>query len=195
MNNINLPAGILQSPFFDPKAPAAANYGAIGFVIGHELTHGFDDQGAQFDGNGNLRNWWTPQDLKAFKQATDCIVTQYSNYKVNSLSVQGQLVVGEATADLGGLMLAYHAFHASKDFSNAKTIAGLSPAQQFFLASAHVWASTVRPEQARHLITTDPHPPAMYRVNGTLANMLPFQNAFGLKEPGHMINNPRCVIW
>ncbi|MFW2535474.1 M13-type metalloendopeptidase, partial [Legionella sp. 28fT52] len=171
MNNINIPAGILQPPFFDPKAPAAVNYGAIGFVIGHEITHGFDDQGAQFDGHGNLKNWWTAEDLKKFQAATNCIMKQFSQYKVDGdLPVQGKLVMGEATADLGGLTLAYHAFHASKDYKNAKTINGFTPDQQFFLGTAHVWASNVRPQQLRNMVTTDPHPPMIYRANGTLAN-------------------------
>lgn len=196
MNNINIPAGILQPPFFDPKAPAAVNYGAIGFVIGHEITHGFDDQGAQFDGNGNLNNWWTAADLKKFQAATQCIVEQFSQYKVNGdLPVQGKLVVGEATADLGGLTLAYHAFHASKAYREAKTINGLTPDQQFFLGTAHVWASNIRPEQARNLVTTDPHPPMIYRVNGTLANMPQFQAAFAIPENSPMVNKNRCVIW
>ncbi|MDI9817593.1 MULTISPECIES: M13 family metallopeptidase [unclassified Legionella] len=195
MNNINLPAGILQSPFFDPNAPAAVNYGAIGFVIGHEITHGFDDKGALFDGYGNLKNWWTPQDLKKFQTATTCIAKQFSQYKVDDLPVQGNLVVGEATADLGGLTLAYHAFHASKAYKEAKTIDGFSPDQQFFLGAAHVWASNIRPEQARNLVTTDPHPPMVYRVNGTLANMPQFQLAFNIPQDSPMVNKNRCIIW
>lgn len=196
MNNINMPAGILQAPFFDPKAPAAVNYGAIGFVMGHELTHGFDDQGAQFDGLGNLNDWWKPQDLKKFQAATNCIVEQFSQYKVDDdFAVQGKLVVGEATADLGGLTLAYRAFQASKAYKEAKTLAGFTPEQQFFLGTAHVWAGNIRPEQARNLVTTDPHPPMIYRVNGTLANMPQFQLAFSLPDSSPMINKHRCVIW
>lgn len=196
MNNINMPAGILQPPFFDSSAPLAVNYGAIGFVMGHEITHGFDDQGAQFDGYGNLKNWWTPSDLAKFKQATNCIRDQFSQYKVNgNLPVQGNLVVGEATADLGGLTLAWRAFEISSAFKDAKTIHGLSPQQQFFLAAAHVWAANVRPEQARHLIMTDPHPPMIYRVNGTLANMPEFQKAFGITRPSPMVNASPCIIW
>jgi putative endopeptidase len=196
MNNINMPAGILQPPFFDPKAPAAVNYGAVGFVMGHEMTHGFDDQGAQFDGDGNLKNWWKPQDLKKFKEATDCIVTQFSSYKVNdTVAVQGKLVVGEATADLGGLTLAYRAYLASNAYKEAKVIDGFTPLQQFFLGAAHVWANNIRPEQALNLVTTDPHPPAKYRVNGTLSNMPQFQEVFSISGPATMINSKRCVIW
>lgn len=196
MNNLNIPAGILQPPFFDPAALAAVNYGAIGFVMGHEMTHGFDDQGAKFDGYGNLKNWWTAADLKKFQAATNCIVEQFSQYKVEGdLPVQGKLVVGEATADLGGLTLAYHAFHASKFYKNARTIDSITPDQQFFLGSAHVWAGSMRPEQVRNLITTDPHPPMQYRVNGTLANMPQFQTAFTIPKFSPMVNKKRCVIW
>ena len=196
MNNINIPAGILQSPFFDPKAPAAVNYGAIGFVIGHEITHGFDDQGAQFDGNGNLKNWWTPADLKKFNDSTHCIMTQFSQYKVDgNLAVQGKLVMGEATADLGGLILAYRAFHESDAYKKAKIIDGFTPDQQFFLGVAHVWALNIRPEKIRNLITTDPHPPAVYRINGTLANMPQFQSAFAVPDSSPMVKADRCVIW
>lgn len=194
MNSINIPIGILQPPFFDPAVPAAVNYGGIGSVIGHEITHGFDDQGAQFDGHGNLNNWWTPTDLKKFQAATHCIVQQFSQYKVaGDFAVKGPLVVGEATADLGGLTLAYRAFHASKAYKTAPTINGFTPDQQFFLGFAHVWANNIRPEQARLLVITDPHPPAMYRVNGTLANMPAFQAAFDV--PDALMSKTRCVIW
>ncbi|MFA5960676.1 MAG: M13 family metallopeptidase [Tatlockia sp.] len=196
MNNLNIPAGILQPPFFDPNAPAAINFGAIGFVMGHEMTHGFDDQGAKFDGHGNLNDWWTPDDLKKFAEATGCIVKQFSNYKVNgNLPVQGKLVVGEATADLGGLTLAFNAFRNSKYFNEAPTIQGLTPSQQFFLGAAHVWASNMREEQARHLVTVDPHPPMIYRVNGTLANMPQFKDAFSAPPSSAMVNANPCVIW
>ncbi|WP_298627813.1 M13 family metallopeptidase [uncultured Legionella sp.] len=196
MNNLNLPAGILQAPFFDPNAPAAVNYGAIGFVIGHEMTHGFDDQGAQFDGNGNLNNWWKPSDLAKFNKATQCISDQYSKYVVDGdLPVQGKLVVGEATADLGGITLAYRAFHRSNAYKDAKTIDGFTPDQQFFLGTAHVWAMNIRPQQLRNQVTTDPHPPALYRVNGSLANMPQFQEAFNLPDDSPMVNKNRCVIW
>lgn len=196
MNNLNIPAGILQSPFFEAKAPAAVNFGSIGFVIGHEMTHGFDDQGAKFDANGNLNNWWTETDLKRFKAATNCIIEQFSKYKVNGdLPVQGKLVVGEATADLGGLTLAYKAFLNSDYYKKAKTIQGFTPEQQFFLGTAHVWAANIRPEQARNLVTTDPHPPMIYRVNGTLANMPEFKKAFNISEKSPMVNEKLCVIW
>lgn len=195
-NNINIPCGILQPPFFDPAAPAAANYGAIGFVIGHEITHGFDDQGAKFDAHGNLRDWWTSGDLNRFKAATQCIEQQFSTYTVaDHFPVQGKLVVGEATADLGGLTLAYRAFHASKAYKTAQTIGGLTPDQQFFLSAAHVWAMNIRPEQAQNLVTTDPHPPAIFRVNGTLANMPIFQTIFKVPNNSQMVNRKMCKIW
>ncbi|KTD05970.1 metallopeptidase PepO, peptidase, M13 family [Legionella gratiana] len=195
MNNLNIPAGILQSPFFALDAPAAVNYGAIGFVMGHEMTHGFDDQGAQFDGHGNLKNWWTPSDLAKFQAATQCIVNQYSGYIVDDLHVQGKLVAGEATADLGGIILAYKAFQHSKEYKNAPTIAGMTPDQQFFLATAHVWATNIRLQQLRNQVTTDPHPPAQYRVNGSLANIPQFQEAFHIPNDSPMVNKKRCVIW
>ena len=196
MNNINIPAGILQPPFFDPSAPVALNYGAIGFVMGHEMTHGFDDQGSQFDGYGNLKNWWTKKDLEKFHEATNCIIKQFSNYKVNdNLSVQGKLVVGEATADLGGLTLAYRAFHDSKAYKESKSIDGFTPDQQFFFGVGHVWASNIRPEEEINLVTVDPHPPARYRVNGTLANMQEFQNAFSIPSSSTMVNKEICIIW
>ncbi|HEX5339547.1 MAG TPA: M13 family metallopeptidase [Gammaproteobacteria bacterium] len=196
MNNINFPAGILQPPFFDPKAPAAVNYGALGFVMGHEMTHGFDDQGAQFDGHGNLKDWWTDQDKKKFKTATDCISDHFSQYTVDGdLHVQGHLVTGEATADFGGLTLAWRAFHASPAYKHAKTIDGVTPDQQFFLGAAHVWAMNIRPEESRRLVTIDPHPPGVYRVNGTVANMPQFQKAFGIPDGSPMVNKDRCVIW
>ncbi|HET7923059.1 MAG TPA: M13 family metallopeptidase [Gammaproteobacteria bacterium] len=196
MNNINFPAGILQPPFFDPNAPAAVNYGALGFVMGHEMTHGFDDQGAQFDGHGNLKDWWTKSDKEKFKVATSCISDHFSKYTVNGdLHVQGKLVTGEATADFGGLTLAWRAFHASPAYKQAKTIDGITPDQQFFLGAAHVWAMNIRPEESRRLVTIDPHPPGVYRVNGTVANMPQFQAAFHVPDGSPMVNKDRCVIW
>ncbi|MHB8814491.1 MAG: M13 family metallopeptidase [Steroidobacteraceae bacterium] len=196
MNNINFPAGILQPPFFDPKAPLALNYGAIGWVMGHEMTHGFDDEGSQFDGHGNLKNWWTAQDAKRFHAATSCIADQFSGYTVDGdLHVQGKLVTGEETADLGGLMLAWRALHASSAYKEAKTIDGFTPDQQFFIGAAHVWASNMRPAEARLRVTVDPHAPDLYRVNGTLANMPQFQQAFDIPAGSTMVNAHRCVIW
>ncbi len=196
MNRLNIPAGILQPPFFDPTAPAAVNYGAIGFVIGHEMTHGFDDQGAQFDGFGNLHNWWASSDLKKFKTATDSIATQFSQYRVaKNVHVQGKLVMGEAVADLGGLTLAYRAFHATDAYLLAQALGGFTPDQQFFLGAAHVWANNTRPEEARRRAIVDPHPPALFRVNGTLADMPQFQQAFGVNSNDMMHNKAHSTIW
>jgi putative endopeptidase len=194
-NQINFPAAILQPPFFDPEAPTAVNTGAIGFVMGHEMTHGFDDEGAQFDGKGNLRNWWTADDLARFRSLTSCIADQFSKYEVEGVRLDGKLVVGEATADLGGLTLAYRAFHSLNQGELAPVVAGYTPDQQFFLAAAHVWAQNVRPEEARLRAATDPHPPALYRVNGTFANMPEFQAAFDVPEKSPMVNPTRCAIW
>jgi putative endopeptidase len=195
MNDINFPAAILQPPFFDPAAPVAVNYGAVGFVMGHEMTHGFDDEGAQFDGRGNLRDWWTPEDLARFHALTACIAQQFSGYEVEGVHLDGALVTGEAVADLGGWTLAYRAFHADPAAGDAPTIVGFTPDQQFFLAGAHVWASNARPEETRLRATTDPHPPPLYRVNGTVANMPAFQAAFQVPADSPMVNKDRCVIW
>ncbi len=196
MNSINLPTGILQSPYFDANAPLAVNYGGIGVVICHEITHGFDDQGAKFDGYGNLNDWWTATDLEKFKAATQCIIDQFSQYKINGdVPVQGPLVVGEATADLGGLILAYRAFHAAEAYHHQPTIQGFTPDQQFFLSFAHIWANNIRPEFSHNLTLVDPHPPAQYRVNGTLANSPEFKRAFSVPDNSPMVNIKPCVIW
>jgi putative endopeptidase len=210
MNSLNVPAGILQRPYFDAGWSDAVNYGATGATVGHEMTHGFDDEGAQFDGYGNLRDWWAPADLKKFRAATRCISEQYSAFTVGSgMHVQGDLVTGEATADLGGLMLAWRAMHAgaapaagnaaaavsAPTAGNAQSVAGFTPDQQFFLAFAHSWAGAIRPQQAEELVTTDPHPPADDRTNGTLANSPDFQRAFAIEGPGPMVKKDRCVIW
>jgi putative endopeptidase len=196
MNRLNIPAGILQPPFYDVKASAALNYGAIGFVIGHEMTHGFDDEGAQFDGQGNLKNWWSKADYQRFNKLTENIVQQYSGYQVlEGLHLQGRLVVGEAAADLGGMTLAYKAFHAAPDYQTAPVIKGFTPDQQFFLAAAHVWANNRRPEQARRMVISDPHPAALYRVNGTMADMQQFQAAYNVAPFSPMINQKRSAIW
>jgi putative endopeptidase len=196
MNRLNLPAGILQPPFFDPTATAAVNYGAIGFVIGHEITHGFDDQGAQFDGHGNLKSWWDKEDLKKFQAATAAVANQFTQFSVaGNVHVQGKLVMGEAVADLGGLTLAYRAYHQCAAYRVASSVGGFTPEQQFFLAAAHVWANNIRPDEARRLVVVDPHPPAMYRVNGTFANMPEFQQAFAVPENSPMHNKQRPTIW
>jgi putative endopeptidase len=195
MNSLNVPAGILQPPYFDVSWPDAVNYGATGATtVGHEMTHGFDDEGAKFDGQGNLKDWWAPSDLRKFTAATHCIAEQFSRYTVSGgLHVQGDLVVGEAAADLGGLVLAWRALHTLPTAGSGGP--EFSVDQQFFLAFAHSWAGQMRPEQARELVTTDPHPPAEFRTNGTLANDAEFQSAFGISAPSPMVKSERCVIW
>ncbi|MGO9514142.1 MAG: M13 family metallopeptidase [Steroidobacteraceae bacterium] len=196
MNSLNVPAGILQPPYFDVSWPDAVNYGATGATIGHEMTHGFDDEGAKFDGHGNLKDWWAPADLTKFREATRCIAEQYSRFTVSGgLHVQGELVTGEATADLGGLMLAWRALHALRSGEASPGNQAFTPDQQFFLAFAQSWAGALRPEQAQEMVTTDPHPPAQYRTNATLSNSPEFQAAFGIPDSSPMVRKDRCVIW
>jgi putative endopeptidase len=196
MNSLNIPAGVLQPPLYDPSWPDSVNFGNTGATIGHEMTHGFDDQGAQFDGHGNLKNWWAPEDLKKFQVAVKCVADQYSQYTVaDGVHVQGKLVTGEAIADQGGLILALRAFHAQPAFAHAKSIDGFTPDQQFFIAYGHSWDMATRPETAKTRVTTDPHPPEIYRTNGVLANMPEFQQAFGIVPPSPMVKTDRCVIW
>ena len=196
MNSLSVPAGALQRPYFDVNWPDAVNYGSTGAAtIGHEMTHGFDDVGARFDGHGNLKDWWAPEDLRKFREAARCIAEQYSRLTVSGgLHLQGELVTGEAVADLGGLMLAWRAFHARP----SAAVPGdqqFTPDQQFFIAFAHSWAGALRPQAAVEQVTTDPHPPAEYRVNATLANSREFQAAFGIPEASPMVNPQRCLIW
>jgi putative endopeptidase len=196
MNSLNVPAGILQPPYFDVSWPDAVNFGATGATVGHEMTHGFDDEGAKFDGHGNLRDWWAPADLQKFREATRCIADQYSKFTVSGgLHVQGGLVTGEAAADLGGLMLAWRALHALPPGEPSADNQPFTPDQQFFLAFAHSWAGAIRPEQAQELVTTDPHPPAEDRTNATLANSPAFQAAFEIPDSSPMVKKDRCVIW
>ncbi|MGA2396805.1 MAG: M13 family metallopeptidase [Steroidobacteraceae bacterium] len=198
MNSLTVPAGILQPPYFDPNFSDTVNFGATGVTVGHEMTHGFDDEGAQFDGYGNLKNWWAPQDLARFHAATQCIAEQYSRYTVGAgMHVQGALVTGEATADLGGLVLAWRALHAASPAAPAHPVvaAEFTPDQQFFIAFAHSWASVTRPKQAEKMVTTDPHPPAEDRTNASLANSPDFQTVFGISAPSPMVKAHRCIIW
>ncbi|MDX6288405.1 MAG: putative endopeptidase [Blastocatellia bacterium] len=198
-NEIVFPAGILQPPFYDPKADDAFNYGGIGAVIGHEMTHGFDDQGARFDANGNLVMWWTPDDYKKFTDRTNCVVHQFDSYEVEpGLHQKGPLVVGESVADLGGLTVAYAAYQRSlQGKPRPKDINGFTPEQRFFLGWAQVWAQNIRPEAARLRTATDPHPLGRFRVNGPLSNMPTFASAFACKEGDAMVRPPdkRCQIW
>ena len=197
-NEIVFPAGILQFPFFDFAADDAINYGAIGAVIGHEMTHGFDDQGRQYDKDGNLKDWWIKMDADQFKSKTQAISDQYSKYTVlNNLKVNGNLTLGENIADIGGLAIAYQAFKMTKQGQSTEKIDGLNPDQRFFLSFAQVWRIKIRDEAVRMRISTDPHSPAMYRVNGPLSNMDAFYTAFNIK-PGNKMYRPeneRVHIW
>jgi predicted metalloendopeptidase len=199
INEIVFPAGILQPPFFDPNADDAVNYGAIGAVIGHEMTHGFDDEGAQFDAEGNLKNWFAEADLKDFHTRAECVVNQFSGFEVEpGLKVNGKLVAGESIADLGGLVIAYAAWQKSLGGKpRPASIDGLTPEQRFFLSFAHFWAGNVRPEFARLLTNTNPHPLPKFRVNGPLSNMPQFAAAFQCKAGDPMVRpeKERCVIW
>ena len=199
MNDITFPAGILQPPFYDPKADDAFNYGGIGAVIGHEMTHGFDDSGAKFDADGNLVMWWTEEDFKKFNARTDCVVNQFNDFEVEpGLHQIGKLVVGESVADLGGLTVAYAAYKKSLEGGpRPKTIAGFTPEQRFFLGWAQVWAQNIRPEAARLRVATDPHPLGRFRVNGPLSNMPAFAEAYQCKVGDAMVRpaDKRCQIW
>ena len=198
MNEIVFPAGIMQPPFYDPLADDAVNYGGMGAVIGHEMTHGFDDQGARFDASGNLVDWWSPEDFKNFRERTDCVVKQFDGYEAEpGLHLQGKLVVGESVADLGGLTLAYRAFQKAQEGKPKTLIDGFTPEQRFFLGWAQVWASSIRPEEARRRVITDPHPLGQFRVNGPLSNMPAFAEAFQCKAGDAMVRPPekRCQIW
>ena len=179
VNEIVFPAGILQPPFFDAQADDASNYGAIGAVIGHEMTHGFDDQGRQFDADGNLKDWWTAADKKNFQARADLVAHQFDDFvAVDDLHVNGHLTLGEDIADLGGLKIAYLAFEKAQAGKPRVSIGGFTPEQRFFLAFAQVWRTNTRPEAARLRVATDPHAPARFRVLGPLANLPEFAQAF-----------------
>lgn len=199
MNEIVFPAGILQPTIFDPKADDATNLGAMGMVIGHEMTHGFDDQGSKFDAQGNMKNWWSAGDEKRFKERIALIETQYDGYTVDGdTHLKGKLVAGEAAADLGGLTIAYKALEKILEGKpRVKDAEGFTPEQRFFLSFAQAWATNIRPEKEHMMAATDPHPIPKYRVNGTLANMDAFEKAFDVKGENSMMlpKNKRCYLW
>jgi putative endopeptidase len=198
MNEIVFPAGILQPPFYEAKADDALNYGAIGAVIGHEMTHGFDDEGAKFDGQGNLSNWWTPEDLKNFEQRGECIAKQFGSYEVEpGLFGNGKLEEGESIADLGGITLAHAAFNTTAEAKSSKQIDGFTPEQRFFIAWARVWSENYRPERMRLIVKTDPHPLDQYRANSPLMNTPAFAKAFNCGADSTMTRPEaiRCRIW
>lgn len=198
MNDIVFPAGILQPPFFSPDADAAINYGAIGSVIGHEITHGFDDQGSKFDGVGNRKTWWTQRDRASFEKKAEVLVTQFNEYKVaDSLRVNGQLTLGENIADLGGISIAYDAYQHKLERDGRTDLNGFSPEQRFFLGASLFERELSRPEFTKMQVTTDPHSPAIYRVNGPLSNLPEFYAAFGVTPGDNLYRAPqhRAKIW
>ncbi len=198
MNDLNFPAGILQPPFFYKDGDDALNYGAIGLVIGHEMTHGFDDQGRNYDANGNLKNWWLTGDSAKFRQKADLVVRVYNNSVIqDTFHVNGELTQGENIADIGGMNLAYAAFKKTEEGKSNEKIGGLNPDQRFFIAYAKLWRGKIRPELERTLITVDTHSPGMYRVNNPLSDMPSFYAAFNVK-PGDKMYKPdslRTQIW
>jgi putative endopeptidase len=195
-NNINFPAGILQPPFFDNRMDAAVNYGGIGSVMGHEMTHGFDDQGRQFDVDGNLRDWWTPEDAKEFETRAECFIKEYSAFTpVDDVHLNGKLTLGENTADNGGVRLAFMALMKSLEGKPQPKVDGFTPQQRFFLGWGQVWCENVRPEVARLQAQTDPHSPSRNRVNGVLGNMPEFREAFACREGQPMVHAPACRVW
>ena len=197
-NEIVFPAGILQFPFFDPAADDAINYGGIGMVIGHEMTHGFDDQGAQYDKDGNLKNWWSKDDNAKFKVKTKSVIDLYNSFTVlDTVHVNGALTTGENIADIGGINIAYDAFKLTKQGKDSAKIDGLTPDQRFFVSFAQIWRSKLKDEGVRSRINTDPHSPPMYRVNGPLMNFDPFYAAFNVKEGDKMFKpvGQRIKIW
>jgi putative endopeptidase len=198
LNEIVFPAGILQFPFFDAKADDAVNYGGIGAVIGHEISHGFDDSGSQYDKDGNLKNWWTAEDLAKFKQKAKALQAQFDAYTVlDTIHVNGKLTMGENIGDLGGLNAAYEAYKMTDEWKVGKVVDGFTPDQRFFLAWAQVWRTTILPETAAQLIVTDPHSPGEYRTIGAPVNMDAWYKAFNIQPGDKLYKKPedRIKIW
>jgi putative endopeptidase len=198
MNEIVFPAGILQPPFYDKNADAAVNYGGIGAVIGHEMTHGFDDQGRQYDGKGNLADWWTAESKKRFAERSSGIVRQFSGYvAIDNLHVNGELTQGENIADLGGVKLSYAALMKTLAGKPEVKIDGFTPEQRFFLSFASIWRDNQRAEALKLQVNTDPHSPARLRVNGPLSNLDEFAAAFGVPDgaPMRRAAADRVTIW
>jgi putative endopeptidase len=194
LNEMVFPAGILQTPLFSREAPAAANYGAIGMVMGHELTHGFDDEGRQFDAQGNLREWWTPAVVKAYEGKASCVADQYDGYiAIEDLHVNGKLTLGENIADMGGIKLAYEAFQARH--TQEPAVEGFTEDQRFFLGFAQAWCTKRRPEMARNMVTVDPHSPAPVRVDGPLRNLPAFARAWSCSAGASMAPANACQVW
>jgi len=198
LNEIVFPAAILQPPAFDVTAVDAVNYGSIGVVIGHEISHGFDDQGAKFDAQGRLKNWWTPEDEKRFGEKTACVARQFDGYFIEpNIHHNGKLVLGESIGDLAGAKIAFLAFQKAKVKRPAPTLDGFTPDQQFFIAWGQWRGDAIRPETQRKMVQGDPHPIAKYRVIGPLSNLPAFAEAFGCKKDSTMVRAPgeRCEVW
>ncbi|MEI9921927.1 MAG: M13 family metallopeptidase [Bacteroidota bacterium] len=198
LNEIVFPAGILQSPYFDLYADDALNYGGIGMVIGHEITHSFDDQGAQYDKEGNVKNWWTKSDYDKFKMRTQQVIDQYNLFTVlDSVHVKGALTVGENTADIAGVAIAYDAFKLTEQGKDTTKLDGFTPDQRFFISIARIWRVKTKDAFMRMYVNTNPHSPARWRVNGPLMNFTPFYNAFNVKPGDKMYKpeNERIVVW
>jgi endothelin-converting enzyme/putative endopeptidase len=194
-NSINFPAGILQLPFYSATGDMAANLGGIGAVIGHELTHGFDDQGRKFDRDGNLRDWWTAADGREFERRAACIADEYSGFSVGDLKVNGKLTLGENTADHGGVTVALMALEEYLKTHPADKVGGFTPAQRLFLSYAQIWCQNVTLEAARMRVMTDPHSPGQYRVNGVVQNLPAFREAFTCKAGQPMVSVSACRVW
>jgi len=195
-NDINFPAGVLQPPLFSAKSDAAPNYGNTGGTMGHELTHAFDDEGSQFDEKGNLRNWWTEADRKAFEQRAQCVVDQYSGYTIiDDIKINGKLTNGEDLADLGGTLLAYLAWKEDTKNQKLDPVDDLTPAQRFFIGYGQSWCTNDRDENKRLRATVDPHSPEKYRANGVVSNMPEFREAFHCKQGQAMVRESICRVW
>jgi putative endopeptidase len=195
-NEINFPAGVLQPPLFDPRLDEAPNYGDTGATIGHELTHGFDDEGRQFDFSGNLRDWWTPADAREFETRSHCIEEQYGHYViVDDVKIDGKLTLGENVADLGGLLLAYQAWREATRGQQVPPVDGLTPEQRFFVGYAQSWCSSQRPEELRLRAGIDPHAPPRFRTNGVVSDVPEFRQAFGCKTGQPMAPATMCRVW
>jgi putative endopeptidase len=197
-NEIVFPAGILQPPYFDNNADDALNYGGIGMVIGHELTHTFDDQGAQYDKEGNVKNWWTDEDYEKFKSRIQQVIDQYSTFTVlDSLHIKGAMTVGENTADIAGIAVAYDAFKMTPEGQESAKMGDFTPDQRFFLSVAKIWRVKMKDEFLRLWINNNPHSPPMWRVNGPLMNTTPFYDAFGVtpEDKMYLPEKDRITIW
>ena len=197
LNEIVFPAAILQPPFFNKDADDAVNYGAMGAIVGHEMTHGFDDQGCKFNSEGNMVDWWTEEDKVEYEKRVAVMVQQANEFEVEGQKVQGKLTCGENIADLGGLRLSYRALLATPNFDNTALVGGFTPTQRFFLAWATGWRQNIGKERALQLLTLDPHGPNEMRTNSPLSNISEFHEAFGVKEgdPMYKMVGERVDIW